>query len=123
MKWTADLFVCLLLAFSITGCSNIKSDTNPTTVDYTGASQFAKEKFSEYMNTLNIQDFDIVQASTALRTGNDNHFVCIIEASVLEGQGKQEEKFTYGFDIIVNDKREFEVLNQGKGVGTTYLIR
>lgn len=112
---------------TITGCSGPIQSTNSTTnsskVDYSGASQFAKEKFSEYAKKSNIREFDIVETSTASRTGNDKHFVCIIEANIVSEEGKTKEKLTYGFDIIINNKGEFQVLNQGVDVNNAYLLK
>lgn len=126
MKRIANLIVCLILLFTMTGCNDSTKSTNSTQnfskIDYSGASQFAKEKFSEYMKKLNIREFDIVETSIASRTGNDKHFVCIIEANIASQQGKTKEKLTYGFNIIINNKGEFQVLNQGEDVNNTYLL-
>lgn len=123
MRKITNSFICLLLLLGITGCSNSMSSIDSSTVNLTRVSKFAKEKYIEYMNTLDIQSYDITETSLSARTGNDKHYIYVVKSDIIKIEANQKEKFIYGFDIIDNGNGDFEVFYQGTEVDSTYLTK
>lgn len=98
---------------------NVDSDT----FDLTKLNEFAAEKFSEYMGTLNIESYEVGETRIEYRSSKDKHFIYIVEAAAILKEGEQKEEIKYGFDIIINKNGNFEILHQGKEVDENYSIK
>lgn len=122
-KQTVVIFDKQSIISSTAGNSKSSPNMNSETLDLTKLSEFAAEKFSEYMGTQNIKSYEIGETRIAYRSSKDKHFVYVAEAAAILKESEQKEKIKYGFDIIINKNGDFEILHQGKEVNETYLLK
>lgn len=121
-KQTEVIFDKQKMVNSTTGSSKSAPNVNSDELDLTKLSEFAAEKFSEYMGTLNIESYEVGETRIEYRSSKDKHFIYIAEAAAILKEGEQKEEIKYGFDIIINKNGDFEILHQGKEVDENYLI-
>lgn len=123
MRKIASLFICLLLLIGTTGCQLEEDYTKYQSLKYSAkVEKFVDKRYIEYMNTLDIQSYDIIEKST-INTSEKNRFVYIIISNIVKEKGQEKEKFFYGFDIVDNGNGDFKILQQGTKVGSEYLTK
>lgn len=126
MRKIIVLFIFLFLLVDVGGCGNPKNNgkvSNVPSIDFTRVQEFSRNLFINYLEAHNKKDYEISLVSIAARPANNKHFVCIYKAETKNLHDKANSEIMYGFDIIINNSGEFEVLHEGVEVDNTYLSR